>query len=106
MAEPSISAVVRFRTFAVGNPSWTSRGCSSCSTWVCTLTGGRFLLELAKLPPHPLEQLEKLEQLRVLGQGRGIQVGIVAEASIGVDTYEDYERFVQLHRQHTLRKAA
>ena len=62
-----------------------------------------FLLELAKLPPHPLEQLEKLEQLRVLGQGRGIQVGIVAEASIGVDTYEDYERFVRLHRQQARR---
>jgi 3-deoxy-manno-octulosonate cytidylyltransferase (CMP-KDO synthetase) len=65
-----------------------------------------FLVELAKLPPHPHEQLEKLEQLRVLGQGRGIQVGIVAEASIGVDTYEDYERFVRLHRQSAPRRAA
>ena len=65
-----------------------------------------FLQELSKLPPHPLEQLEKLEQLRVIGQGRGIQVGIVAEASIGVDTYDDYERFVRLHRQHPLRRAA
>jgi 3-deoxy-manno-octulosonate cytidylyltransferase (CMP-KDO synthetase) len=65
-----------------------------------------FLLELATLPPHPLEQLEKLEQLRVLGQGRGIQVGIVAEASIGVDTYEDYERFVRIHRQNLPRRAA
>ncbi len=65
-----------------------------------------FLLDLAKLPPHPLEQLEKLEQLRVLGHGRGIQVGIVAESSIGVDTYEDYERFVRLHRQRAPRRAA
>jgi 3-deoxy-manno-octulosonate cytidylyltransferase (CMP-KDO synthetase) len=65
-----------------------------------------FLQELAKLPPHPLEQLEKLEQLRVMGHGRGIQVGIVAEASIGVDTYEDYERFVRLHRQHAPLRAA
>ncbi|HEV8061313.1 MAG TPA: 3-deoxy-manno-octulosonate cytidylyltransferase [Gemmataceae bacterium] len=65
-----------------------------------------FLLELAKLPPHPLEQLEKLEQLRVLGHGKGIQVGIVAESSIGVDTYEDYERFVRLHRQLAPRRAA
>ncbi len=65
-----------------------------------------FLLELANLPPHPLEQLEKLEQLRVLGHGKGIQVGIVAEASIGVDTYEDYERFVRLHRQLAPRRAA
>jgi 3-deoxy-manno-octulosonate cytidylyltransferase (CMP-KDO synthetase) len=65
-----------------------------------------FLQELSKLPPHPLEQLEKLEQLRVLGQGRTIQVGIVAEASIGVDTYEDYERFVRLIRQPAPRQAA
>jgi 3-deoxy-manno-octulosonate cytidylyltransferase (CMP-KDO synthetase) len=65
-----------------------------------------FLKQLAKMPPHPLEQLEKLEQLRVIGQGGSIQVGIVAEASIGVDTYEDYVRFVRLLRQNAPRRAA
>jgi 3-deoxy-manno-octulosonate cytidylyltransferase (CMP-KDO synthetase) len=59
-----------------------------------------FLLRLAALPPAPLEQLEKLEQLRVLALGRGIQVGVVRQASVGVDTPEDYERFVQLIRQY------
>src|SRR5262249_60926263 len=59
----------------------------------------RFLLRLATLPPAALEQLEKLEQLRVLALGYGIQVGIVRQASVGVDTPEDYERFVRLMRE-------
>src|SRR5262249_10942592 len=66
----------------------------------------RFLLGLAALPPEPLEQLEKLEQLRVLALGRRIQVGVVRQAAIGVDTYEDYERFVQAYRQGQARRAA
>jgi 3-deoxy-manno-octulosonate cytidylyltransferase (CMP-KDO synthetase) len=53
-----------------------------------------FLLELAALPPSPLEELEKLEQLRVLALGRPIQVGVVAHAGRGVDTLEDYQQFV------------
>lgn len=63
-----------------------------------------FLRQLAALPPEPLEQLEKLEQLRVLAIGRRIRVGIVRHAAGGVDTPEDYERFVQMYRE--LRKAA
>src|SRR5204862_61635 len=31
-----------------------------------------FLLKIAATPPHPLEQSEKLEQLRVLGAGGAI----------------------------------
>ena len=53
-----------------------------------------FLLNLAKLPPSPLERLEKLEQLRVLEAGHPIAVGIVDEPSVGIDTPEDYRRFV------------
>lgn len=53
-----------------------------------------FLLELANKPPAILEETERLEQLRVLDLGRPIQVGIVPCASRGVDTLEDYERFV------------
>jgi 3-deoxy-manno-octulosonate cytidylyltransferase (CMP-KDO synthetase) len=64
-----------------------------------------FLLSLASLPPEPLEEMEKLEQLRVLGLGRSIQVGIVRQASIGVDTREDYERFVAAYRQGTTQAA-
>ena len=59
----------------------------------------RFLLELAKLPPEPLEQTEKLEQLRVLALGYRIQVGVVPHAHRGVDTPADYQRFVEMFRQ-------
>jgi 3-deoxy-manno-octulosonate cytidylyltransferase (CMP-KDO synthetase) len=53
-----------------------------------------FLLSIAGLPPSPLEMTEKLEQLRVLESGTPITVGIVDEPSIGIDTPEDYARFV------------
>jgi 3-deoxy-manno-octulosonate cytidylyltransferase (CMP-KDO synthetase) len=65
-----------------------------------------FLFQLATLPPEPLEQLEKLEQLRVLALGKSILVGIVEHTSIGVDTYDDYDRFVRLYREARDRKAA
>ncbi len=65
-----------------------------------------FLFHLAALPPAPLEQLEKLEQLRVLAAGRHIQVGLVRHAALGVDTYADYERFVQVYRQRGRSHAA
>jgi 3-deoxy-manno-octulosonate cytidylyltransferase (CMP-KDO synthetase) len=65
-----------------------------------------FLFRLAVLPPEPLEQLEKLEQLRVLAVGRRIHVGAVEHAAVGVDTPEDYERFVQAFRQRGMDRAA
>ncbi|MHC4829863.1 MAG: 3-deoxy-manno-octulosonate cytidylyltransferase, partial [Planctomycetota bacterium] len=57
-----------------------------------------FLAELCTLPPSPLEQIEHLEQLRVLEAGRTIQVGEVARAAPGIDTEEDYQAFA--HRWH------
>jgi 3-deoxy-manno-octulosonate cytidylyltransferase (CMP-KDO synthetase) len=66
----------------------------------------RALLQLASLPTDPLEEFEKLEQLRVLGLGWRIQVGVVASASIGVDTPEDYRRFVELYRRQAVARAA
>jgi 3-deoxy-manno-octulosonate cytidylyltransferase (CMP-KDO synthetase) len=53
-----------------------------------------FLLELGSLPPSPLEAAEKLEQLRVLEAGHPIAIGLVDEPSVGIDTPEDYRRFV------------
>jgi 3-deoxy-manno-octulosonate cytidylyltransferase (CMP-KDO synthetase) len=65
-----------------------------------------FLLRLAAMEPAPLEQLEKLEQLRALALGRAIQVGIVAHSSPGVDTYQDYQEFVQIYRNGLSSRAA
>lgn len=57
-----------------------------------------FLLKLAALPPSPLERLEKLEQLRALEAGAAILVETVNQPSVGIDTPEDYARFVKRHR--------
>jgi 3-deoxy-manno-octulosonate cytidylyltransferase (CMP-KDO synthetase) len=53
-----------------------------------------FLLQLAAMPPSSLEQVEKLEQLRVLQAGYSILVGVVDEPTFGIDTPEDYAAFV------------
>lgn len=65
-----------------------------------------FLLRLAALPPHPLEEAEKLEQLRVLGAGGTIQVGQIAHAHRGVDTPADYAAFVRAYGEGRSRRAA
>ncbi len=57
-----------------------------------------FLLKLATMPPSPLERAEKLEQLRVLEAGLPIALGVIDEPSVGIDTPEDYRRFVDRWR--------
>lgn len=54
------------------------------------------LLWFASLEPTPLEQTEKLEQLRALENGCPIRVVTVDYSPIGVDTPEDLERVRQL----------
>jgi 3-deoxy-manno-octulosonate cytidylyltransferase (CMP-KDO synthetase) len=49
------------------------------------------LERFVKLPPSPLEQREKLEQLRALEAGMRIDVTIVGSVPLGVDTPEDLE---------------
>lgn len=53
-----------------------------------------FLLQLASMTPCHLEQVEKLEQLRVLDAGHSILVGVVNEPTFGIDTPDDYREFV------------
>jgi 3-deoxy-manno-octulosonate cytidylyltransferase (CMP-KDO synthetase) len=60
------------------------------------------LLRLASLPPSRLEQLEKLEQLRALENGLRIKVEVIDEAGFGIDTPEDYRRFVERYRQRQI----
>lgn len=64
------------------------------------------LLKLAASPPHPLEQAEKLEQLRVLGLGGTIRISVVSAAHHGVDTPADYTAFVEEYRGRGSRRAA
>ncbi len=52
------------------------------------------LLQFAALPPSPLEQCERLEQLRALEAGFSIAVEVIDKATCGIDTSEDYASFV------------
>jgi 3-deoxy-manno-octulosonate cytidylyltransferase (CMP-KDO synthetase) len=54
------------------------------------------LEKFSSLPPGRYEQIEKLEQLRVLEAGYDIMVGLTDDPSIGVDTLEDAKRFEQM----------
>jgi 3-deoxy-manno-octulosonate cytidylyltransferase (CMP-KDO synthetase) len=58
-----------------------------------------FLLELASWPPTPLEQSEKLEQLRVLEHGRSIDVILTRRAVHGIDTPQQYQEFVRRYQR-------
>ncbi|MBN1255096.1 MAG: 3-deoxy-manno-octulosonate cytidylyltransferase [Deltaproteobacteria bacterium] len=55
-----------------------------------------FLQQLTTLPPTPLEEQEKLEQLRILENGYKIKTVVCSTPSIGIDTPEDIERFKSL----------
>jgi len=55
------------------------------------------LLAYAELEPSPLEETEKLEQLRALEAGMKIRVACVEEAPPGIDTMDAYRAFVRRH---------
>lgn len=57
-----------------------------------------FLLQLSQIPQSQKEKIEKLEQLRVLDAGYTILVGVVDDFTFGIDTPEDYRRFVLRRR--------
>lgn len=65
-----------------------------------------FLLEMARWEPGRLERVERLEQLRVLERGHTIAVELVEHAAAGIDTPEDYERFVQRQREAAAKAGA
>jgi 3-deoxy-manno-octulosonate cytidylyltransferase (CMP-KDO synthetase) len=56
----------------------------------------RALERFVALPPSPLEKRERLEQLRALEAGMRIDVALVDEAPLGVDTPADLERARQM----------
>jgi 3-deoxy-manno-octulosonate cytidylyltransferase (CMP-KDO synthetase) len=56
------------------------------------------LERFAKLPPHPLETTERLEQLRLLAHDIPIYVEQTPHTTIGVDTEADLARVAKLLR--------
>jgi len=50
------------------------------------------LLQLSRLPPSPLEESERLEQLRALEHGIRIRCAVTSHRSFGIDTPEDLRR--------------
>jgi len=56
------------------------------------------LLEITKLLPSRLEQLESLEQLRWLENGFEIHVVELPFDSLGIDTPEDLEAAIKIHK--------
>jgi 3-deoxy-manno-octulosonate cytidylyltransferase (CMP-KDO synthetase) len=57
------------------------------------------LARFVGLPPSPLEQREKLEQLRALEAGMRIDVAIVDSVPLGVDTPQELERAREILRR-------
>ena len=56
----------------------------------------RTLAHYVQLPPSPLEEMEKLEQLRLLENGIPMRVSITNHRAHGVDRPEDLERIISL----------
>lgn len=60
------------------------------------------LLRFASLPVGGTEQIEKLEQLRILEQGETILISEINMSTRGIDTPADYAAFVARHDQRRL----
>lgn len=56
------------------------------------------LRAITQLAPSPLEQEERLEQLRWLENGYRIKVGVTDTPTIGIDTPEDLERAIEWYK--------
>ena len=63
---------------------------SGANVWVA-LSGQVVFPRFVKLPPSPLEQQERLEQLRALEAGMRIDIALVDIVPRGVDTTADLE---------------
>lgn len=50
------------------------------------------LQEFCSLPKSPIEDIEKLEQLRAIYHRKTIALAVVETKSVGIDTPQDYER--------------
>jgi 3-deoxy-manno-octulosonate cytidylyltransferase (CMP-KDO synthetase) len=59
------------------------------------------LLGYGRLPRSPLEDQERLEQLRALANGIGIAIAVVAQSTPGIDVRADYDAFLKRHHKTT-----
>ncbi|NPA82170.1 MAG: 3-deoxy-manno-octulosonate cytidylyltransferase [Epsilonproteobacteria bacterium] len=57
------------------------------------------LKEFCSLPPSPLENIEKLEQLRAIYYGKKIAMVEVESESFGIDTKEDLQRALEIFKK-------
>jgi len=79
---------------AAGGPDDAWVGANPCLKHLGLYAYKAALLEdFARLPVGKLEQIERLEQLRVIENGRSIAVGLTDDPTIGVDALEDAEKF-------------
>ena len=60
----------------------------------------RAIQDYAAMAPTPLEQTEKLEQLRWLENGRRMRVLVTDRRPAGIDTPDDYAAFVARYKKH------
>jgi len=58
------------------------------------------LARFVSLPPSPLEQRERLEQLRAIEAGMRVDVTVVESVPLGVDTPAELERARKILQQH------
>ena len=61
---------------------------------------GAFLERFSSMQPSKLEQIEKLEMLRVLEKGYKILVGITYDSMIEIDTPEQARKFESVVKEH------
>jgi 3-deoxy-manno-octulosonate cytidylyltransferase (CMP-KDO synthetase) len=60
------------------------------------------LLKLAQLPKSKLEEIEKLEQLRILENGFKIKVVETEHETVGIDTMQDLERLRLIWKEQAI----
>ena len=98
-ADPSVvKAIIAFERPRLGRALYFTRatapsGAGPVYHHIGIYAYRRAVLErFAALPPSPLEQRERLEQLRALEAGMSIGVALVDTVPLGVDTPEDLAR--------------
>lgn len=103
----SVKAVVAWRDTRFGHALYFSRAAVPHDAEILYYHVGIYafrkkaLMRFVQSPPHPLEKTENLEQLRALGLGMKIAVGLCDEVPLGVDTPEDLEKARLLIRNKT-----